>query len=178
MSLIGTLFLAQGLVAPLEAPIVEATRLLLDESPCLRRILHERPFTDDSLPRVGGNVPRSSRLFKSNYERPLPVVGNALRAAINDYEQARRYDVTGLTKADTTLYYERVASSAALDLDYLDLLRNTWLQAVQDLEAADDDDDWQVALAAARTAATDYVRAARIDLPPQEIRDRCDEAPR
>lgn len=162
-----------ALVTPLERPIVEAAGLLLDDQPCLRRMLRERPFTDDSLPRVGGNVPRSSRLFRSNYERPLPVIGNALRAAIDDYEKGRRYDVTGLTKADTTLYYERVASTAALDLDYLDLLRNTWLQAIQDLEAADDDDDWQVALAAARRAATDYIRAARIDVPPQHQGDRC-----
>lgn len=65
----------QQRLTELEAPIVEAARRLdtARDPECLRALIHSLPYTDERLPRVGGNVPRSSRFFKSNYVRLLPV---------------------------------------------------------------------------------------------------------
>ena len=124
-------------------------------------------FTDATLPRVGGNVPKSAALFRGNYVRPLPLVGNALRASVDAYEKTRRYSRVG---KDEAAFYERAQSNIVADLDMLDLLRNSWLDALQDLEQELDDalqdpltadpDAQRAGLDAARVAGHKYARAA------------------
>ena len=147
----------------LEAPIVDAVRALDSATTveCAGKLVRERPFTDAALPKMGGNV--ASPLFKSNYLREIPTIGNALRQSIDDYERSRQYSFN--VKTSEKLYYDRAMANVVADLDMLDLLRNKWLDALQDLDNSDDPRD----LDTARSAAHDYVRVADIRIPPGKI---------
>ena len=156
--------------------------LSLTDRGCARDVLRGLPFTDAALPKVGGNVPRSARLFKGNYERPLPTVGNALRRSINAVEADMTFEVTAPARggrqttavAGEDLYVERARSNAIASLDYLDLLRNDVLDAVQLLESelddggeagAFDEPAAAAALKSSRTAAKAWLSAARQPAP-------------
>ena len=164
----------------LEAPVVEAVQKLeamSPETPCLARLLRERPFTDSSLSRVGGNVPQP--LFRFNYVRELPLVGNALRQSIDDYERkGRLYSAPGV-KAEG-LYYDRAVANVVANLDLLDLYRNAWLDKLQDLDDTLNEEETadmkQKALESARNAARDYVHLADIKIPKEKLEQPlCDD---
>eukprot|EP00633_Aureoumbra_lagunensis_P003711 CAMPEP_0197300578 /NCGR_PEP_ID=MMETSP0890-20130614/48694_1 /TAXON_ID=44058 ORGANISM="Aureoumbra lagunensis, Strain CCMP1510" /NCGR_SAMPLE_ID=MMETSP0890 /ASSEMBLY_ACC=CAM_ASM_000533 /LENGTH=195 /DNA_ID=CAMNT_0042779505 /DNA_START=219 /DNA_END=809 /DNA_ORIENTATION=- len=142
---------------------------------CVSKVLQEKPFTDKTLSQMGGNVPGgNSRLFKQNYVRLLPTTGNALRKSIDNFEKLRTYELKNLRESDG-LYYQRAISNVIADLDLLDLLRNSWLDAIQDLEASssspDDDDDLSPLLHIALDKGNEYIKKAQISssLPPEDI---------
>lgn len=149
----------------LEKPIVEAASLFdgTVNPDCLREYLASRPITDPTL-RTRTKEP----FFKTS--RAIPTVGNALRESIDEYEKTRRYDAAGLEQAKTTLYYERAKATAIANLDYLDLLRNVWLDALQELDALLQDttysgEELRVALGSVNDASRDFLAAAQIALP-------------
>ncbi|KAJ1458774.1 hypothetical protein M885DRAFT_512583 [Pelagophyceae sp. CCMP2097] len=170
----------------LQAPAVpaapEASRIVLAASMldalepgdvgCVGKALRTLPFTDAQLPAVGGNVPKSQQMFaRGAYERPLPTVGNALRKAIDAYERSRPYALS--EAVGDAVFFDRERQNVALDLDYLDLLRNSWLDAVQALESDASDDDpppnaaeLKPRVAAARAAGAEYLKAARLSPAP------------
>ena len=168
--------------------------LSLSNRGCARSVLRGAPFTDESLPKVGGNVPKSAALFRGNYERPLPTVGNALRRSINAVEASMTFEVRAPARGGRetaavaggvdALYAERASQNAVATLDYLDLLRNDWLDAVQLLEAElDDGGDGAAydataarnALASSKQAARAWIAAARPPGEPPAPRPLCSE---
>ena len=187
-------------------PVLSAAATLdalsVDDPSCAREALLAPPFTDASLPKVGGNVPRyvapftdftplfSDRLFANNYVRPLPTVGNVLRRQINAFEAGLRFEgpKAGDRDAFEEMAAQRATMTAAASLDYLDLLRNDWLDAVQSLELELDPGDGtgagaldppaaRAALATARKAARAYLAAAAPNAAPSPVAALCAAAP-
>ena len=155
--------------------------LSLSDRACAQTVLSGAPFTDASLPTKGGNVPPSEvpfipglyypkSLFAANYERPLPTIGNALRKNMDAAGRELQFAKPKATM-DDDVFVKRAKTEAALSMDYLDLLRNEWLDAVQQLESDLDDvgyDSKSAAadLDAARRGAKKWLEAARAPAAP------------
>ena len=155
--------------------------LSLADRACAQKVLSTAPFTDASLPTKGGNVPRSEvpfipglyypkSLFAANYERPLPTIGNALRKNMDAAGRELQFAKPKATM-DEDVFVKRAKTEAALSMDYLDLLRNEWLDAVQQLESDLDAEGFDAKVAsgdldAARRGARKWLEAARAPTPP------------
>ena len=151
--------------------------LSLSDRACAQKALSTAPFTDASLPTKGGNVPPSEvpfipglyypkSLFAANYERPLPTIGNALRKNMDAAGRELQFAKPKATMDDDDVFVKRAKTEAALSMDYLDLLRNGWLDAVQQLESDLDDEGYDSKTAAAdldaaRRGAKKWLEAAR-----------------
>ena len=156
--------------------------LSLSDRACAQKALSTAPFTDASLPTKGGNVPRSEvpfipglyypkSLFASNYERPLPTIGNALRKNMDEAGRELQFAKPKATMDDDDVFVKRAKTEAALSMDYLDLLRNEWLDAVQQLESDLDAEGFDAKAAsndldAARRGAKKWLEAARAPAAP------------
>ena len=155
--------------------------LSLSDRACAQKVLSTAPFTDASLPTKGGNVPPSEvpfipglyypkSLFAANYERPLPTIGNALRKNMDAAGRELQFAKPKATM-DDDVFVKRAKTEAALSMDYLDLLRNEWLDAVQQLESDLDAEGFDAKTAAgdldaARRGARKWLEAARAPTPP------------
>ena len=155
--------------------------LSLSDRACAQKVLSGAPFTDVSLPKKGGNVPPSEvpfipglyypkSLFAANYERPLPTIGNALRKNMDAAGRELQFAKPKATMEDD-VFVKRAKTEAALSMDYLDLLRNEWLDAVQQLESDLDAEGFDAKTAAgdldaARRGARKWLEAARAPTPP------------
>ena len=155
--------------------------LSLADRACAQKVLSTAPFTDASLPTKGGNVPRSEvpfipglyypkSLFAANYERPLPTIGNALRKNMDAAGRELQFAKPKATM-DDDVFVKRAKTEAALSMDYLDLLRNEWLDAVQQLESDLDDVGYDSKTAtadldAARRGGRKWLEAARAPAAP------------
>ena len=155
--------------------------LTLSDRACAQNVLSTAPFTDASLPTKGGNVPPSEvpfipglyypkSLFAANYERPLPTIGNALRKNMDAAGRELQFAKPKATM-DDDVFVKRAKTEAALSMDYLDLLRNGWLDAVQQLESDLDDEGYDSKTAAAdldaaRRGAKKWLEAARAPAAP------------
>ena len=155
--------------------------LSLSDRACAQTVLSTAPFTDASLPTKGGNVPPSEvpfipglyypkSLFAANYERPLPTIGNALRKNMDAAGRELQFAKPKATM-DDDVFVKRAKTEAALSMDYLDLLRNEWLDAVQQLESDLDDVGYDSKTAAAdldvaRRGAKKWLEAARAPAAP------------
>ena len=155
--------------------------LSLADRACAQKVLSTAPFTDASLPTKGGNVPRSEvpfipglyypkSLFAANYERPLPTIGNALRRNMDAAGRELQFAKPKATM-DDDVFVKRAKTEAALSMDFLDLLRNEWLDAVQQLESDLDAEGFDARTAAgdldaARRGARKWLEAARAPTPP------------
>ena len=155
--------------------------LSLSDRACAQKALSSAPFTDASLPTKGGNVPPSEvpfipglyypkSLFAANYERPLPTIGNALRKNMDAAGRELQFAKPKATM-DDDVFVKRAKTEAALSMDYLDLLRNEWLDAVQQLESDLDDVGYDSKTAAAdldvaRRGAKKWLEAARAPAAP------------
>ena len=155
--------------------------LSLSDRACAQKVLSSAPFTDASLPTKGGNVPPSEvpfipglyypkSLFAANYERPLPTIGNALRRNMDAAGRELQFAKPKATM-DDDVFVKRAKTEAALSMDYLDLLRNGWLDAVQQLESDLDDEGYDSKTAAAdldaaRRGAKKWLEAARAPAAP------------
>ena len=155
--------------------------LSLSDRACAQKALSTAPFTDASLPTKGGNVPRSEvpfipglyypkSLFAANYERPLPTIGNALRKNMDAAGRELQFAKPKATM-DDDVFVKRAKTEAALSMDYLDLLRNEWLDAVQQLESDLDAEGFDAKAAsndldAARRGAKKWLEAARAPAAP------------
>ena len=155
--------------------------LSLADRACAQKVLSTAPFTDASLPTKGGNVPRSEvpfipglyypkSLFAANYERPLPTIGNALRKNMDAAGRELQFAKPKATM-DEDVFVKRAKTEAALSMDYLDLLRNEWLDAVQQLESDLDAEGFDAKVAsgdldAARRGAKKWLEAARAPTAP------------
>ena len=156
--------------------------LSLSDRACAQKALSSAPFTDASLPTKGGNVPRSEvpfipglyypkSLFAANYERPLPTIGNALRKNMDAAGRELQFAKPKATTMDDDVFVKRAKTEAALSMDYLDLLRNEWLDAVQQLESDLDAEGFDAKAAsndldAARRGAKKWLDAARAPAAP------------
>ena len=156
--------------------------LTLSDRACAQKALSSAPFTDASLPTKGGNVPRSEvpfipglyypkSLFAANYERPLPTIGNALRKNMDAAGRELQFAKPKATTMDEDVFVKRAKTEAALSMDYLDLLRNEWLDAVQQLESDLDAEGFDAKAAsndldAARRGAKKWLEAARAPTAP------------
>lgn len=178
--------------APLDGVLSAAATLdalSLADRACAQKALGGPPFTDAALPSKGGNVPPSQvpfipglyypkALFAADYERPLPTIGNALRKNINEAGKGLRFNKPQATM-DGDVFVERAKTEAALSMDYLDLLRNEWLDAVQQLESNLDDEGFDAKVAAtdldaARRGARKWLEAAQVG-PPALVGALCSE---
>ena len=155
--------------------------LSLADRACAQKVLSTAPFTDASLPTKGGNVPRSEvpfipglyypkSLFAANYERPLPTIGNALRKNMDAAGRELQFAKPKATM-DDDVFVKRAKTEAALSMDYLDLLRNEWLDAVQQLESDLDAEGFDAKVAsgdldAARRGGRKWLEAARAPAAP------------
>jgi len=155
--------------------------LSLSDRACAQKALSSAPFTDASLPTKGGNVPPSEvpfipglyypkSLFAANYERPLPTIGNALRRNMDAAGRELQFAKPKATM-DEDVFVKRAKTEAALSMDYLDLLRNEWLDAVQQLESDLDAEGFDAKAAsndldAARRGAKKWLDAARAPAAP------------
>ncbi len=155
--------------------------LSLSDRACAQKVLSGAPFTDASLPTKGGNVPPSEvpfipglyypkSLFAANYERPLPTIGNALRKNMDAAGRELQFAKPKATM-DDDVFVKRAKTEAALSMDYLDLLRNEWLDAVQQLESDLDAEGFDAKAAsndldAARRGAKKWLDAARAPAAP------------
>ena len=165
--------------APLDDVLQAAATLdalSLSDRACAQKVLSGAPFTDVSLPKKGGNVPPSEvpfipglyypkSLFAANYERPLPTIGNALRRNMDAAGRELQFAKPKATM-DDDVFVKRAKTEAALSMDYLDLLRNGWLDAVQQLESDLDAGGFDAKTAAgdldaARRGARKWLEAAR-----------------
>ena len=170
--------------APLDDVLQAAATLdalSLSDRACAQKALSSAPFTDVSLPKKGGNVPPSEvpfipglyypkSLFAANYERPLPTIGNALRRNMDAAGRELQFAKPKATM-DDDVFVKRAKTEAALSMDYLDLLRNEWLDAVQQLESDLDAEGFDAKTAAgdldaARRGARKWLEAARAPTPP------------
>ena len=156
--------------------------LSLADRACAQKVLSTAPFTDASLPTKGGNVPRSEvpfipglyypkSLFAANYERPLPTIGNALRKNMDAAGRELQFAKPKATTMDEDVFVKRAKTEAALSMDYLDLLRNEWLDAVQQLESDLDAEGFDAKAAsndldAARRGAKKWLETARAPAAP------------
>jgi len=157
--------------------------LSLSDRACAQKVLSSAPFTDASLPTKGGNVPPSEvpfipglyypkSLFAANYERPLPTIGNALRRNMDAAGRELQFAKPKATMDDgDDVFVKRAKTEAALSMDYLDLLRNEWLDAVQQLESDLDAEGFDAKAAsndldAARRGARKWLDAARAPVAP------------
>ena len=155
--------------------------LSLSDRACAQKVLSGAPFTDASLPTKGGNVPPSEvpfipglyypkSLFAANYERPLPTIGNALRRNMDAAGRELQFAKPKATM-DDDVFVKRAKTEAALSMDYLDLLRNEWLDAVQQLESDLDAEGFDAKgasgdLDAARRGGRKWLEAARAPAAP------------
>ena len=155
--------------------------LSLSDRACAQKALSSAPFTDASLPTKGGNVPPSEvpfipglyypkSLFAANYERPLPTIGNALRKNMDAAGRELQFAKPKATM-DDDVFVKRAKTEAALSMDYLDLLRNEWLDAVQQLESDLDAEGFDAKVASgdldvARRGAKKWLEAARAPAAP------------
>ena len=170
--------------APLDDVLQAAATLdalSLSDRACAQKVLSGAPFTDVSLPKKGGNVPPSEvpfipglyypkSLFAANYERPLPTIGNALRRNMDAAGRELQFAKPKATM-DDDVFVKRAKTEAALSMDYLDLLRNEWLDAVQQLESDLDAEGFDAKAAsndldAARRGAKKWLEAARAPTAP------------
>ena len=188
---LGAITAAAALVQPSAAfssPLDDVLRaaatldaLSLSDRACAQKALSSAPFTDASLPTKGGNVPPSEvpfipglyypkSLFAANYERPLPTIGNALRKNMDAAGRELQFAKPKATM-DEDVFVKRAKTEAALSMDYLDLLRNEWLDAVQQLESDLDAEGFDAKAAsndldAARRGAKKWLDAARAPAAP------------
>jgi len=170
--------------APLDDVLQAAATLdalSLSDRACAQKVLSGAPFTDVSLPKKGGNVPPSEvpfipglyypkSLFAANYERPLPTIGNALRRNMDAAGRELQFAKPKATM-DDDVFVKRAKTEAALSMDYLDLLRNEWLDAVQQLESDLDAEGFDAKVASgdldvARRGGKKWLEAARAPTPP------------
>ena len=190
---LGAITAAAALVQPSAAfssPLDDVLRaaatldaLSLSDRACAQKALSSAPFTDASLPTKGGNVPPSEvpfipglyypkSLFAANYERPLPTIGNALRRNMDAAGRELQFAKPKATMDDgDDVFVKRAKTEAALSMDYLDLLRNEWLDAVQQLESDLDAEGFDAKAAsndldAARRGAKKWLDAARAPAAP------------
>ena len=106
--------------------------------------------------------PRSATVVQSVVDRAATGVGT--RAGMAEVAKPK-------ATMEDDVFVKRAKTEAALSMDYLDLLRNGWLDAVQQLESDLDAEGFDAKTAAgdldaARRGARKWLEAARAPTPP------------